>query len=42
MNIQNVDMRLEFFTDSPVEMADGTMLTTPADINGRWEGGRNL
>ena len=30
-------MRLEFFTDSPVKMADGTMLTTPADINGRWE-----
>ena len=37
MNIQNVGMRLEFFTDSPVKMADGTMLTTPADINGRWE-----
>ena len=37
MNIQNVDMRLEFFMDSLVEMADGTMLTTPADINGRWE-----
>ncbi|WP_053990026.1 hypothetical protein [Mangrovimonas sp. TPBH4] len=37
MNIQNVDMKLNFFSDSPIEMSDGTILTTPADLNGSWE-----
>ncbi|WP_442267396.1 hypothetical protein ACSIGC_06895 [Tenacibaculum sp. ZS6-P6] len=37
MNIQNVDINLEFFSDSPIEMADGTILTTPADLDGSWE-----
>lgn len=37
MNIQNVNIRLDFFSDSPVKMVDGTILTTPADINGSWE-----
>ena len=37
MNIKNVDINLNFFSDSPVEMADGTILTTPADINGSWK-----
>ncbi len=37
MNIQDVDIKLDFFTDSPVEMADGTILTTPADIDGKWD-----
>ena len=37
MSIQNVDIKLEFFSDSPIEMADGTILTTPADINGSWK-----
>ena len=36
MNIVDLDITLDFFSDSPVEMADGTILTTPADINGRW------
>ncbi|WP_298424818.1 hypothetical protein [uncultured Kordia sp.] len=36
MQIRNADIKLEFFSDSPVEMADGTTLTTPADINGSW------
>lgn len=36
MNIQNIDIKLDFFSDSPIEMADGTILTTPADINGHW------
>ncbi len=37
MNIQNVDIKLDFFSDSPIEMADGTILTTPADLNGSWK-----
>ena len=37
MNIDDVDVKLNFFNDSPVEMSDGTILTSPADINGRWE-----
>lgn len=37
MNIQNSDIKLEFFSDSPIEMADGTILTTPADLNGSWK-----
>ena len=37
MNIRDVDIKLDFFSDSPVEMADGTTLTTPADINGFWK-----
>lgn len=37
MNIQNTDIKLDFFSDSPIVMADGTILTTPADINGSWK-----
>lgn len=37
MNIQNVDIKLDFFSDSPIEMADGTILTTPAELNGSWK-----
>ena len=37
MNIRDVDIKLDFFSDSPVEMDNGTTLTTPADINGSWE-----
>jgi len=37
MNIQNEDIKLDFFSDSPIEMADGTILTTPADLNGSWK-----
>ncbi|EDP70751.1 hypothetical protein FBALC1_08328 [Flavobacteriales bacterium ALC-1] len=37
MNIQNVDIKLDFFSDSPIEMADGTILTSPADLNGSWK-----
>lgn len=36
MSIQNADLQLEFFSDSPIEMAGGTILTTPADIEGSW------
>lgn len=38
MNIQNVDIKLHFFLNSPIEMLDGTILTTPADLNGRLKG----
>jgi hypothetical protein len=37
MNIQDVNIKLEFFSDGIVEMEDGGILTTPADINGTWE-----
>ncbi|WP_299710363.1 hypothetical protein [uncultured Tenacibaculum sp.] len=37
MNIKDIDITLEYFSDSPIEMADGTILTTPADIDGSWE-----
>lgn len=37
MKISEVDIGLEFFSDSPIEMADGTVLTTPADIDGSWQ-----
>ena len=33
----NVKIELIFFNDSLVEMNDGTILTTPADLNGKWE-----
>jgi len=36
MNIRDSEIILEFFSDQPIEMTDGTMLTTPADINGSW------
>ncbi len=37
MNIRGVDIKLDFFSDSPIEMADGTVLTTPAGIDGSWQ-----
>lgn len=37
MNIDDVDIRLEFFSDSPVQMDDGSILSTPGDIHGAWE-----
>lgn len=36
MNIRDTEITLEFFSDQPIEMADGTILTTPADSNGSW------
>lgn len=36
MNIRNTEISLEFFSESPIEMEDGTTLTTPADIDGSW------
>lgn len=36
MSIEDVEIELEFFSDSPVEMTDGSLLTSPADENGRW------
>lgn len=37
MNIQNTEIKLEFFSESPIEMDDGTILTTQADLNGSWK-----
>lgn len=31
MDIENDDIKLEFFSNSPVEMADGRLLSTPSD-----------
>ena len=37
MSIKNIDIKLEFFSDGIVKSENGTILTTPADINGKWE-----
>nr|WP_293303909.1 hypothetical protein [Allomuricauda sp.] len=37
MDIRDVKITLDFFSDSPIEMADGTILTTPADLDGSWD-----
>ena len=37
MCIKDVEIKLNYFSDDVVEMEDGTILTTPADINGSWE-----
>ncbi|MEL7270374.1 MAG: hypothetical protein AAGL34_12435 [Bacteroidota bacterium] len=36
MGLKKTRVKLRFFSDSPIEMADGTVLTTPADIEGKW------
>lgn len=37
MCIRDVNIQLNFFTDSPIQMTNGRILTTPADVNGIWE-----
>ena len=37
MGIGGLNLKLDFFSDSPIEMDDGTILTTPADISGSWK-----
>lgn len=37
MSIEDKDVILKYFSDEQVEMDDGTVLTTPADLNGNWE-----
>ncbi|WP_395051943.1 hypothetical protein [Flavobacterium sp.] len=37
MVIKDTEINLEFFSDQPIEMANGTILSTPADINGSWK-----
>lgn len=36
MNIRAVEIKLEYFSDEPVMMSDGNILSSPADLNGRW------
>lgn len=36
MDIQATNITLEFFSNQPVEMDDGTTLSTPADSTGSW------
>lgn len=33
---EKANIKLEFFSDQPIEMDDGTTLSSPADINGKW------
>lgn len=42
MHIREVDIRLDYFSNSPIEMADGTILSTPADLSGRWDGASGM
>ncbi|MET2984609.1 hypothetical protein [Aureibaculum conchae] len=37
MNINDVEIKLDFFSDGVVEMEDGTTLISPADIHGKWK-----
>lgn len=37
MRIENPEIKLDFFTDGIVESENGEILTTPADINGKWK-----
>lgn len=37
MKIEDVTIKLNFFSDDIVESEDGTLLTSPADINGKWK-----
>ncbi|MCH2194905.1 hypothetical protein [Kordia sp.] len=37
MNIYDVEIKLAYFSDGPVDMDDGTPLSTPADIYGNWQ-----
>ncbi|WP_299213719.1 ankyrin repeat domain-containing protein [uncultured Aquimarina sp.] len=37
MNIENVNIQVELFNSGSVKTKDGRILTTPADINGRWK-----
>jgi len=37
MMINDATFKLKYFSDQPIEMSDGTILSTPADINGNWK-----
>ncbi|WP_459212506.1 hypothetical protein [Aquimarina rhabdastrellae] len=36
MAIKDVDIKLDFFSDQPVYMDDGSILSSPADVSGAW------
>lgn len=36
MKITHSNLKLQYFSDSPIEMDDGSLLTTPGDIDGKW------
>lgn len=36
MGLKKTRVKLRFFSDSPIQMDDGTTLSTPADIEGKW------
>jgi hypothetical protein len=36
MNIKDVVIKLDFFSDAPIKMDDGAILSSPGDINGQW------
>ncbi len=37
MKIEGVNIRLEYFSDDPIYMDDGNILSTPEDMDGSWE-----
>jgi hypothetical protein len=37
MFIEDSTIKIAYFSDQPIEMADGTILSSPADIDGKWE-----
>lgn len=36
MQIEDSNIRIEYFFNQPIEMNDGTILSSPEDINGQW------
>ncbi|WP_024772123.1 ankyrin repeat domain-containing protein [Aquimarina macrocephali] len=42
MGIEDISIQLKLFNDGAVKMEDGSILTTPADINGRWKGAAGM
>lgn len=37
MQIEDSNIRIEYFSNQPIEMNDGTILSSPEDINGQWQ-----
>lgn len=37
MDFEDFEVSLDFFSDNPVHLDDGTLLSSPADINGKWK-----
>ncbi len=42
LGLEDLEVKLDYFNDHPVKMTDGTLLSSPADINGRWQSATGL